>query len=119
MSAGAAGCGDPGRLFGVPTDPWSLLPLPERGLVEIVVVEFLDLEDALGPLLALGDPFQVAEVPESLDPGSDHDEQVGVAGGRGRERVHRAGRNYDQITLACGQDTIAGEQLGGTRLERS
>lgn len=67
----------------------------------------------LSAFLALGDPFQVPEVPESLVPGSDHDEQVGIAGGRGRERMHRTGRNYEQVALACGQDTVAGEQLCG------
>lgn len=119
------GCAMPAGSCGGPADRGRLLSLRERGLVEIVVGAFLDLEDALGPRLALGDPFQVAEVLESLDPGSDHGGQVGVAGGRGRERVHGAGPNYDQITLVYGQDTVVGEQLCGTRddinssLERS
>ena len=83
-----------------------------RALIEIVVVEFLDLKDALGPRLAPGDLFQVAEVPESLDPRSDHDEQVDVTAGRGRERVHSPWRDHDQIALMCGDDTVAGQQLG-------
>ena len=51
-----------------PADRGTLLSLPEPGLIEIVIVELLNLQDTLGLRLAIGDPFQVAEIPEIARP---------------------------------------------------
>lgn len=57
--------------------------------------------------LVVCDALQMAEVLEPLYTGGEDDQQVGVAGGRGREGVHGARRDDDEITLASGQDALA------------
>ncbi len=42
------------------------------------VVQCLNVEQGLGGLPAGSDPGQMAEILESLDAGSDHDQQIGV-----------------------------------------
>ena len=88
--------------------------LPGRAVVEVVVVEVLSLADAFQRGLAGGDALQLAEVLEPLHAGGEDDQQVGVAAGGGGEGVHGAGRDDDQVALTRGEDTFAGEHLGGS-----
>jgi hypothetical protein len=70
---------------------------PDRAVVEEGVVAGLDLEQALGRLLASGDPGQVAEVLESLNAGGDHYQQIGVGCLRSRKCVRQSGRHDGEI----------------------
>lgn len=52
--------------------------LPHWAVVEEGVVQCLNIEQGHGGLSAGSDPGQMAEILESLDAGSDHDQQIGV-----------------------------------------
>ena len=89
--------------------------LPDRAVVDVIVVGLLYLEDAFQRRLAARDALQVAEVLEPLDPGRDDDQQVSVGAWNGSESMHGTRRDDNQITLACGKDAPAREQFGRAR----
>ncbi len=63
--------------------------LPHGARLEVGVAAFLHRQQARRGQLPGGDPDQVAEILESLHAGCDHDEQISVRAGRGRERVRK------------------------------
>lgn len=87
---------------------------PFGALQKIGVVELLDVAEAFGRLFAAGDAREFAEIFETLDTGSDDDQQLGAFAASGCKCVRQARRNNDDVAAVGLDDFLAGENLHGT-----